>query len=593
MSQGTGSSFPLAPAVKLDGSALAANWQAALLECKVELELRTPGQVTLTFTDAGYSLSGAGTVQLGTQVVVSMPDGSGDLISAEVTAIAVEQREGEQPELVLTALDKSHRMARGSQVKTYLQMAYSDVVSQLAGNCGLTASADATSVTFDYLLQVDSDLGFLTEMAARSGFDWWVDGTTLNFKKPAKGTEVALQFGSGLISFSVRAGGYQPGTVSVYGWDRDNQQQLSGTATSATLKATSTLAEGASAPDSAFGSATLTTAALAGSTAAEVTALSQALFDWASANSVRATGVAAINPGIQLGSSVKVSDAGPLSGTYPVSRVEHTYRPQRGFLTRFWSGGRPPAPSSAGLNPATPGALLGAATHHPGLVVGQVTNINDPNQMGRVKVRFPGLDSSQESAWARILVPGGGATRGNVMIPEVGDEVLVAFEHSDPRLPIVLGGLFGNNSKIPRWTVQDGQVSARRFTSRLGHIIEMSDGTAATDQYLMLQLQGQDTTFKIAKDGGATLQIPSGQPITIQAGSTQVAFSQSGDISIKGANITIEAQQNLKLSGLQINITAQTQLQMQGQSQASLQGAMLSLQGDGTASLKGGIVQIN
>ena len=65
---------------------------------------------------------------------------------------------------------------------------------------------------------------------------------------------------------------------------------------------------------------------------------------------------------------------------------------------------------------------------------------------------------------------------GSVMIPEVGDEVLVGFEHGDPRQPIILGGLFGNKSTIPDWTVKDGKVSSRRFTSRLGHVWELSDG---------------------------------------------------------------------------------------------------------------------
>ena len=71
-------------------------------------------------------------------------------------------------------------------------MSYSDVVSSLVTSSGLTASTDSTDLTFDYLLQVSSDLEFLNEMASRSGFDWWVDGTTLNFKKPASGSRSRL-----------------------------------------------------------------------------------------------------------------------------------------------------------------------------------------------------------------------------------------------------------------------------------------------------------------------------------------------------------------------------------------------------------------
>ena len=93
------------------------------------------------------------------------------------------------------ALDKSHRLGRGSRVKTYLTMTYSDVVSSLVSAAGLTASTDSSELTFDYLLQVSSDLEFLNEMASRSGFDWWVDDTTLNFKKPPSGSTVELKLG--------------------------------------------------------------------------------------------------------------------------------------------------------------------------------------------------------------------------------------------------------------------------------------------------------------------------------------------------------------------------------------------------------------
>ena len=92
---------------------LATSWQQGFLECKVELELRTSGQVTLRFSDPGYTLAQAGEVTLGTRVTVGAP-GAGTLITAEATSLGVEQREGEQPELVVVALDKSHRLGRGS-----------------------------------------------------------------------------------------------------------------------------------------------------------------------------------------------------------------------------------------------------------------------------------------------------------------------------------------------------------------------------------------------------------------------------------------------------------------------------------------------
>jgi uncharacterized protein involved in type VI secretion and phage assembly len=225
-------------------------------------------------------------------------------------------------------------------------------------------------------------------------------------------------------------------------------------------------------------------------------------------------------------------------------------------------------------------------------VVGEVTSINDPNQTGRVKVRFPGLDATQESAWGRVLSPGAGDSRGSVVLPEVGDEVLVGFEQNDPRQPVILGGLYGSRLKIPKWPVKEGKVASRQFTSRTGHVVEVSDGDEPAEQYFMVQLAGQEHTLKMTKQE-TTLSIPGGQALTVKAGGTEVAFSTTGDITLKGQNITIEAEQNLKLKGLQVDVSASTQLQLQGQAQASMKGAMLQLESEGPATLKGAIVQIN
>ena len=587
----------IAPTVRLGGSPLSTAWEQALIECRVELPVRAPNRVTLRFVDPGYTLATSGQVTLGAPLTVSVPptpgnDSSVVLAEVEVTAIGVEQEEGEQPELVLTAMDKSHRMARGTVIKTYLTQTYSDIVTQIADKYGLTAKATSTSEAFDYVLQVDCDMGMLSEMASRAGFDWYVVAGTLHFAPPSLDEPVVMQLGAELRNFSVRTGGHHPGSVEVYGWDRDKQQQIVGTASSPTLVLDSDLAKLGKEPDSAFGEAKLATAALAAGSDAEAERLSQALLDISAAAAVRAHGLSDIDGRLRPGRAVRVEDSGPLSGNYPITRVEHSYRARRGFISRFWSGERLGDTAGTGIANRQ-GLLLGAGTHHPGLVVGEVTNINDPNQAGRVKVRFPGLDEHTESSWARIVSQGGGPSRGNVAIPLVGDEVLVGFEHGDPRQPVVLGGLYGGKNAIPKWTVEDGEVTAWRTTSRLGHITEFGDGTDNKDQYYMVQLAGAEQTLSMSKVA-TKLEVASGNPVTIKAGGTQIEFSSSGDITMKAPNITIQAEQALKLSGLKIQVSANTELQLQGNTTTSLKGgATLQMEGGATASLKGGIVQIN
>lgn len=584
----------LAPIVKLDGQALPETWVEALIDLRVERELQVPGRCTLRFADPGYVHLTSNKVKLGTAISILAADG-GNLIEVEVTSIGADQQEGQHPHLVVVGHDKSHRMGRPTVVTTYLEMTYSDVVRKVVAPYGLSASTDNTSLKLDYLLQVDSDLGLITELARRAGFDWWVEGSTFYFKRPAAGTVVGLTLHQDLRSFSVRASGQYPDSFTVDGWDRKSQAQITSTATtsSAPVKATSVIANVVASPSNAFGKAVLLTAGVAASSQDEADQLSKALAQRAASCAVTARGTAEGTSHIKPGGSVKVIDAGPLSGQYPVTKVEHIYSTGTAFVTRFVAGDRRPTSlvdvlGSGGGSRAT----AHAATSHAGLVVGQVTNINDPNKTGRVKVRYPGLSNKDESVWARLLSVGGGKSRGNVWIPEVGDEVLVAFEAGDPRQPVVLGGLFGDKSSIPAWTVKDGKVSERGMTSRLGHVVTLSDGTDPATQFVMLQLDGKKHTFKLAKDK-VDLEVPSGTPVNVKAGDTKIAFAADGSIAIEGLNITIKAKNQLSLEGVQGSFKASAQLALEGSAQASLKGAAVQVEGSGMVAVKGGVVQIN
>jgi phage baseplate assembly protein gpV len=76
-----------------------------------------------------------------------------------------------------------------------------------------------------------------------------------------------------------------------------------------------------------------------------------------------------------------------------------------------------------------------------GVTVGQVINPVDPMTMGRVQVRIPSVDALDLSPWARIAVPMAGILHGTYFVPQIGDEVLLAFEHGDPNAPYIIGSV--------------------------------------------------------------------------------------------------------------------------------------------------------
>jgi uncharacterized protein involved in type VI secretion and phage assembly len=110
-----------------------------------------------------------------------------------------------------------------------------------------------------------------------------------------------------------------------------------------------------------------------------------------------------------------------------------------------------------------------------GVATALVTSNKDPDGLCRVKVRYPWQEGSRATYWARLAMPMAGTARGVVLIPEVGDEVVVAFERGDLRSPYVLGSLWNGKTKPPLAN-SNGKNDKRVIKSRKGHQLLFDDG---------------------------------------------------------------------------------------------------------------------
>lgn len=204
-----------------------------------------------------------------------------------------------------------------------------------------------------------------------------------------------------------------------------------------------------------------------------------------------------------------------------------------------------------------------------GLVVGVVTNNQDPDKLGRVKVKLPWLSEQHESHWARIVTPMAGAERGIYFLPEVDDEVLLAFEHGDVGLPYVLGALWNGKDKPPEDN-GDGKNNMRTIKSRSGHIVRLDDTEGEEKIEIVdkseknkITVSTKDNAITINADADITIgsangklifesakgiDIKSKDDIAIEAGGTKIAFKTSG-IEMKSATVKIEANANMDLKG--------------------------------------------
>jgi uncharacterized protein involved in type VI secretion and phage assembly len=171
-----------------------------------------------------------------------------------------------------------------------------------------------------------------------------------------------------------------------------------------------------------------------------------------------------------------------------------------------------------------------------GVVIGIVADLDDPLTLGRVRVRLPHL-ADQLSDWARIASPMAGKGRGFFMRPEVGDEVLVAFEHGDPRRAYIVGAFWSSADAPPDDDGKKVDNNWRFFRSRSGHLLKFDDTSGAE----RIEIVGQGGDHKLVID-------VSGKKIEISCSSGDIALSApSGKLSIDARQVEIHASAALKI----------------------------------------------
>ena len=192
-----------------------------------------------------------------------------------------------------------------------------------------------------------------------------------------------------------------------------------------------------------------------------------------------------------------------------------------------------------------------------GVVIGIVTNNNDPDRLGRVKMRFPWLSGSTESHWARVAAPMAGNGRGLFFLPEVDDEVLVLFERGDVRFPFVIGALWNGKDPAPAGN-SDGKNALRVIKSRSGHLIRFDDSEDARKIEIVdaastnrIVIDTSTDTVTITADKNIVLEAPQGD---IRLTAKQVLIAASKRADIKGDTMTIAMQGSLVLKGESIDL---------------------------------------
>jgi uncharacterized protein involved in type VI secretion and phage assembly len=178
-----------------------------------------------------------------------------------------------------------------------------------------------------------------------------------------------------------------------------------------------------------------------------------------------------------------------------------------------------------------------------GVTVAVVTNIKDPDGVGRIKVKFPWLSDEDESAWARVVTLMAGKDRGIYFLPEVDDEVLVAFEHGDIAFPYILGSLWNGKDNPPEKNDND-ENNKRLIKSRSGHMIILDD-TKDKEQIIIQDKSGKNKITIDCENDAMDIQVE--KDFTIEAKGKVTIKSTDEDMLIECKNLEIKTQQECKI----------------------------------------------
>jgi uncharacterized protein involved in type VI secretion and phage assembly len=584
----------------------------------------TTGLPALKYTDNMLKFRVGASVEIEAQSdeLESLLPVSNTLIKGEITAIEPVFSADGRVLLRIRGYDRSHRLTMGRNTRTFgdanpmvATITEAQIVKEIATNAGLLPKIDMSGLSnarYHYVMQYNqNDWDFLWARAQLLGYQVYVDDKVLHFEKAGKerysqGPDTLI-WGQNLKSFEPRLISVgQVTSVTATGWDPDAKQGINSKVSSHssnTVAKTAEFLKGSKAIKLAFRSnAEDFVVDTAARTSGLAKTMAEARFAEHESQYVRSSGeLWQGDPNLLAGTVITIANVGiRFSGKYYVTEARHIFR-NGNYTVKFQVSGR---------NPYTFRHLL--LGHNPdfnkinGVVAGIVTNVNDPEKLGRIQVKYPWLPKYKGadlgSNWARLASPGAGSDRGVFFTPEIDDEVLVAFENGDVNYPYIVGAMWNKKDKPPTGKIlspDQKNVNQRIVRSRSGHVIVLDDSEGA--EKITIQDKTGNNSIEIDSKQNS-MMIKTAGDLTIDAGGKFIVKSKQ-DFSVETmAKGVISAKSNLDMQG-QVGASlkaGQSQVDLQAAG-AALKGTKVDVQATAQASLKGnamveiqgGLVKIN
>lgn len=236
-----------------------------------------------------------------------------------------------------------------------------------------------------------------------------------------------------------------------------------------------------------------------------------------------------------------------------------------------------------------------------------VVDNNDPDGQGRIKVQFKWACSCNDSTeWLRVVSPSAGSgdtggNRGYFVIPEKGDQVVVAFEEGNTARPVVLGSVYSGKSAKSDFSNSD----TKAMNSRAGSTLTFDDGNHA----VMLQTDDSNS-IKVEKSGNK-ITLTADDEIELKTGESKLTMKKDGTIELNGkqkltlvgqdTGVDVLSEQEVLIVGrTKASISSETLVEtlarkvtIAGENHVELQGTKLDMDGSAVCNIRGGETNIN
>lgn len=528
-----------------------------------------------------------------------------DVFKGIITSVGLTRQRG-TGELVIQGQSPTTAADDGPNTRSFTDKGLQEIVNEVLNPykgkfpSGPKVSPKVFTESLPYTVQYkESAFSFIARMANRFGEWFYYDGLDLFFGKPSGGDSVVLDFGENAMSYFDLTARAVPIKFELEAYDYEKHPEP--------LKEKAPEA----APQSSLGK---TTMGLATGKIYSEKPLLPVNFDLkkkdlkqiakrreeVSVDEIIVMHGTTRNPKLKLGGKISVKDTqlGETYGDYVITSLTHDIGQGGDYMNNF---------EAIPVEVTTPPLTSIPEPPFCEMQLAKVTDVNDEKSLGRVKVKFKWQEGSPEKTpWIRVASPYTGKDKGFYIIPEVEDQVLIAFENNHPDKPYVLSGMYNSDAK-PEWF--DAKNKFKGFKSKGGNKWKFDDNNKEVQIHApssILETAGSKVSIRSGKKKeDSSIVMQEGKEITISTDGSSDSIIKldagTGKIHIIAKTITLEAselielnsQQKVKTEGLQKVETKSMEVTVNGTQKVETTGMQVNIKGTAMVDVKGMMIKLN